>query len=240
MPPCTPQELPEEVGYPVFRLLRVGLYAGWLALQLKRPQQEVIAAIAAGLVCDWLLCGLPAEAREEYSNPWGTAGAGFLAHPRRTFELLQESSGFSSLSAAAVLAHHEHYDGSGFPRAKKGHDIYLLGQIVGAADLAALALSGRLAAQGVSLAQANDFLSSQANLFLSPELAAKSSSAFSPFFPTMEVELSDERRVKVSEVPAGMPSRPVVRSLQEETGIPLAELPNILVKSVLLPDGPFD
>ena len=39
-----------------------------------------------------------------------------------------------SLSARMILDHHEHWDGSGYPRGKKGHKIDIGGQILNICD----------------------------------------------------------------------------------------------------------
>jgi len=57
-------------------------------------------------------------------------------HSEAGYEMLRKSSR-SILQAGAIIAlqHHEHYDGSGYPRGLKGEDIHIYGRIVGLTDV---------------------------------------------------------------------------------------------------------
>ncbi|MBN2073196.1 MAG: HD domain-containing protein [Actinobacteria bacterium] len=61
--------------------------------------------------------------------------------PRKRVQVLQEtgyrivkSSADLAIIADAVLAHHENWDGSGYPRGLKGHRIPLLSRIISIVD----------------------------------------------------------------------------------------------------------
>lgn len=54
-------------------------------------------------------------------------------HPLLGIDLL-ESSDLSPLAKVVVAQHHEHYDGTGYPRGLSGDDIHDHGQIAAIAD----------------------------------------------------------------------------------------------------------
>ncbi len=54
-------------------------------------------------------------------------------HPESGFRILNSVKEYMHI-ANIVLAHHEHYDGSGYPRGLKGHDIPLASRIITVAD----------------------------------------------------------------------------------------------------------
>jgi HD-GYP domain-containing protein (c-di-GMP phosphodiesterase class II) len=65
-----------------------------------------------------------------------------ITHPVVSFKILKEA-GFPSPVALAVLEHHEHIDGTGYPRRLKDDQISLYGKIIGVASAYAAAVSKR-------------------------------------------------------------------------------------------------
>lgn len=55
-------------------------------------------------------------------------------HPEYGYRMLTESQIISSVTRAAVLQHHERFDGSGYPKGLKGKKITLFGRILAIAD----------------------------------------------------------------------------------------------------------
>lgn len=80
-------------------------------------------------------------------------------HTRLGHELLKDS-GSETLRAGAQIAisHHEKYDGSGYPRGLKGHDIPIFGRIVAVADVFDALTSERPYKKAWSLDEARHFL----------------------------------------------------------------------------------
>jgi HD-GYP domain-containing protein (c-di-GMP phosphodiesterase class II) len=54
-------------------------------------------------------------------------------HPHTTVDLLSQIE-FSDQVKKAILHHHEHWDGSGYPNGLKGHQIPVLSRILGVLD----------------------------------------------------------------------------------------------------------
>jgi HD-GYP domain-containing protein (c-di-GMP phosphodiesterase class II) len=55
-------------------------------------------------------------------------------HPDLAFQALRKESGLHLLVAHCAYQHHEHIDGSGFPRGLKGKDIHLYAKIIAVAE----------------------------------------------------------------------------------------------------------
>jgi len=55
------------------------------------------------------------------------------SHPSLGHAIVQKSTYLSSM-LPAILHHHEHYDGSGYPSKRRGHDIPIAARIIAAAD----------------------------------------------------------------------------------------------------------
>lgn len=221
--------------YPVERLVLVALYGGWLGLDARLQPSDLAAVITACLLSDWHLMTVDWETAQHYRAPWGQTSEDFKSHPRLMFELLQQARSISALAAAAILSHHERYDGKGFPKGRAADQIYPLGQFVAAADLLALGVCGELATEGVTPSQFNDYISLQAGLCLSPKLAQRAAQLFPPACRGAHVELSDGRQAIVEQPTPGLPSRPVVRITGEDKSLALADQPNLLIDRILLP-----
>ena len=75
--------------------------------------------------------------------------------------------------AAAVYAHHEHHDGSGYPTQAAGEDIPLLGRILAVADAYSAMTLDRPYRKSMTRAQAREELLGAAGTQLDPELVRR-------------------------------------------------------------------
>lgn len=141
--------------YPPGHGARVAEIAADLAQQLGYEGAAQTRIRLAGLLHDIGKVGLP---RAALAGPGGLDGEladAFRTHPVRGAEYLRVSGG--DHVAGAVRAHHEHWDGGGYPDGLSGGDIPIAARIVavadayeelchGAAGTAALGPEGALAA----------------------------------------------------------------------------------------------
>ena len=101
---------------------RVALYATRLAEVLKRPDPEIAALIAGAFLHDVGKIGIPdgilLKADRLTPAEWET----MKTHVTIGEEILQESS-WLGRAREVVASHHEHYDGTGYPRGLKGDQI---------------------------------------------------------------------------------------------------------------------
>jgi HD-GYP domain-containing protein (c-di-GMP phosphodiesterase class II) len=109
---------PESVGHHEF----VSAVAAAIAHEAGLPEDEIEAARVAGLVHDVGLAAA-ADGGWEFDVEHPTVGASLIGH-------LPLHPGV----AGAVAAHHEWFDGWGFPAGAQGEDIPLAGRVLGAAE----------------------------------------------------------------------------------------------------------
>ena len=140
------------------------------------------------------------------------------AHPRIGYELIRE--GVEPTAATAVLQHHQHYDGSGFPsiatsseqRPLAGKRIHVFARIVQVADL-----YDRLATDRVddgprrSNLEVLFLLRTRFGAWSDPIVLRALEEVAPPFPPGSKLQLSDGTSAIVLRADAGNPYRPVVR-----------------------------
>jgi hypothetical protein len=150
----------------------------------------------------------PAEREELYC---------WQSHPRIGHELIRE--GVEPTAAAAVLQHHQHFDGGGFPavasgaaqaRTMRGEEIHVFARIIYAADL-----FDRLAnpERGVrrSNLQALHLMRARFAAQVDPTVMKALEAIAPPFPPGSRLRLSDGSSAVVLRSERGNPYRPLVR-----------------------------
>lgn len=93
-----------------------------------------------------------------------------LTHPRRGADVLAPLKSFYPELPAGVLAHHERWDGSGYPRGLRGRHIPLAARIVAIADTFDAITHKRRYRTGRSAQHASDALASGRGTQFDPEL----------------------------------------------------------------------
>jgi HD-GYP domain-containing protein (c-di-GMP phosphodiesterase class II) len=144
------------------------------------------------------------------------------SHPQVGFEMVRH--GVEASAAAAILQHHERYDGGGFPAIKtlkaasplQGENIHVFARIVAAADLfdrVALAQDGSRRPNII----VHHLLRQRFEPWIDPNVLEAMPSVVPPFPPGMQVTLSDGRRAVVAEVHRDHPYYPKIRRLRERS-----------------------
>ncbi|MDO9207855.1 MAG: response regulator [Sulfuricurvum sp.] len=92
-------------------------------------------------------------------------------HAKLGYEVLSFSS-LPLFQVAAIMAHehHEKYDGSGYPRALKGHEIHIFGRIVAFADVLDAISSARAYKKGWKLDEIFSFIKSEHGKHFDPKI----------------------------------------------------------------------
>lgn len=92
-------------------------------------------------------------------------------HPLIGYEILQDSpSKYLQKGSEIALAHHERFDGSGYPYGLKGHEIPLSARIVAIADVFDALTSVRPYKEAWSIAKALEYLSNESGKHFDPDL----------------------------------------------------------------------
>lgn len=119
---------------------RVAQWSGEIAWQLGFEGQARTRVQLVGLAHDAGCVGLPGEAMANPAALEGDLLQAYRAHPARGADWLRASCG--SDVADAVRAHHEHWDGSGYPDGLAGEEIPMAARIVRLADTLDCLLTG--------------------------------------------------------------------------------------------------
>ena len=94
-------------------------------------------------------------------------------HPLIGYEILQNSpSKYLQMGSQIALAHHERFDGGGYPYGLKGKDIPLAARIVAIADVLDALTSVRPYKEAWSIDDAFEYLSKESGKHFDPELVA--------------------------------------------------------------------
>lgn len=156
---------------PSVHLQRVGHIAGLLAEKLGQPEREVeLLQVAAALHDVGKACvpdGIVTKPGPLDAQEWEL----MKGHAKEGHTLLSQSaSPVHALGAVIALEHHEHWDGSGYPRGLRGESISQAGRIVAVADVLDSLLSASCYKKAWSMADALQYLRDHAGSQFDPTL----------------------------------------------------------------------
>jgi putative nucleotidyltransferase with HDIG domain len=122
--------------------MRVSAYAGRIAERIKLPAEERHHLRAAALLHDIGKIGI-SDSILGKSGPLSSAEREEIRrHPENGVEILKPLKHYLPI-LSAILHHHEHYDGKGYPSAIRGEKIPLHARIISVADTYDAVLSDR-------------------------------------------------------------------------------------------------
>jgi hypothetical protein len=150
------------------------------------------------------------------------------AHPRLGYEQLSE--GIEPTASAAVLQHHQHYDGSGFPpinsadssRTLEGKRIHIFARIIYAANLYDRLATGDKARRRSNLEVLRELRTRFAHL-VDPNVLRALEEVTPPYPPGSKLQLSDGSQAIVLRIDTN-PYTPVVRRIVGESWTLTGEL----------------
>ncbi|TZE83095.1 HD-GYP domain-containing protein [Calorimonas adulescens] len=139
-------------------------------------------------------------------------------HTTFGFDILKGNAGISSLTAYVALAHHERYDGTGYPRGIKGDDIHEFARIVSVADVFDAITSNRPYKKRENPHVAVEYLISMEGHQFDPAMVPKLLERIAVYPVGSTVKLSDGTIGLVVEVNRYMPTRPKVKPIYDCRG----------------------
>ncbi len=140
----------------------------------------------------------------------------YRSHPELGVRVLRQHPRISAFIKAIVSQHHERMDGSGFPRGFRGPDIHLYSRIVACADVYSSLLHRSYLDKTISPAEVVEYMMSLAGFELDKDVVRVMLSCVAPFPEGAKVRLSTGELAVVSQLPAGLLTRPVVRIVKKE------------------------
>lgn len=183
--------------------------------------KDIVNLGVAGMLHDLGKTRLPARLRAAHAltpPQRDSDRSEWESHPAHGYEMLRNT--IKPTAASAVLNHHQHFDGTGFPSTtptgtplgKDGQDIHVYARILCAADLfdrLTLADGGRARRGNLEVLH---LMREQYADRLDPEILAAMPKVVPPFPPGSRVTLSDGRTAVVTDMEPEHPYRPVVRT----------------------------
>ena len=147
----------------------VATYAYELALRSGLSEQEAEETREAGMYHDIGKIALKRELLLEEGVPDEFEGVKVLRHPEVGFNILSAAVQYAVIGEH-VLAHHERWDGAGYPSGLKGESIPLQGRILALADYYAIMTTESPAGLGMDPERAIAILQREAGSRLDPTL----------------------------------------------------------------------
>jgi HD-GYP domain-containing protein (c-di-GMP phosphodiesterase class II) len=182
--------------------------------------KEIVNLGVAGMLHDMGKLKLPSEV-QNFDGVHGPEDAALRAewenHPRLGYDMIR--SGVEATGACAVLQHHQHADGTGFPlmntrmatnQALVGDQVHIFARILLVADLYDRIVAPRKNQKRRTNYQAFHAMKSRYAGWMDPKVFAALELVAPPFVPGTRVKLSDGVLAVVTEVDPKDPYRPKV------------------------------
>lgn len=139
-------------------------------------------------------------------------------HTWRGYKRLRKRNEVSIVAAHVCLQHHEHVDGTGFPRRIKGDDMHPLAKIVAVANAFDNLIAGSDDKPPMLPHTATEYIMSQANKKYDHEVVFHFLRTVAVYPTGLSVKLDNGLTGIIVGQHKGLPSRPVVRAFVKEDG----------------------
>ncbi|MBP2026754.1 diguanylate cyclase (GGDEF)-like protein/PAS domain S-box-containing protein [Acetoanaerobium pronyense] len=140
-----------------------------IGMKMGFEEDEVKKIREMGLLHDVGKIAVPKEILEKTEELDYEDWKELKRHPEISYIILSSSSDYMKFSEA-VLYHHEHFDGNGYPKKLKGEDIPLYSRIIAVADTYASMVLDRVYRKSISSKHALDLLKEASGKKLDPKI----------------------------------------------------------------------
>lgn len=153
---------------------------------------------------------------EETDMPQGLAND--EKHTWRGYKRLRKRNEISIVAAHCCLQHHEHIDGSGFPRALTGDEIHPYAKIVAVANMFDNLVAGDEDTKPILPHEATEYIMSLAGKQFDHEVVVQFLRSVAVYPTGISIKLDNGMVGMVVGQHKGLPSRPIVRAFTKEEG----------------------
>jgi HD-GYP domain-containing protein (c-di-GMP phosphodiesterase class II) len=165
------------------------------------------------------------------------------SHTSLGFAFLQRHPDIDEQIAKTAFLHHERADGSGYPLGLKLENLDVFSRIVAITDIYDAITSDRSYRPGINSCHALEYLISYGFHFLDYSIVRAFADNISIYPDGVNVILETGERAQVIAQNTGMPSRPIIRILTDESGQPLTqyrlvdmlEMTDVIIKNIMVP-----
>ncbi len=138
-------------------------------------------------------------------------------HPQMGYDMLYANNGISPYVRAAILSHHENYDGSGYPKGLEEDEIPLFGRIIHVADVYDALSRKRAYKDSYKQSESIEFLMAQCGIMFDLEIVETFLKYIVVYPVGCDVLLSDGRAAHVIKNRSSSIMRPVVLTRAKHT-----------------------
>ncbi|KEO84648.1 HD-GYP domain-containing protein [Tumebacillus flagellatus] len=140
------------------------------------------------------------------------------AHTWRGYKRLRKKNEISIIAAHCCLQHHEHIDGSGFPRGLAGDEIHPFAKIVAVANAFDNLIAGNEDTKPMLPHEATELMMSLAGKQFDHEVVVQFLRSVAVYPTGVSIKLDNGQVGMVVGQHKGLPSRPIVRVFKKEEG----------------------
>ncbi|TFE22785.1 HD-GYP domain-containing protein [Cohnella luojiensis] len=198
--------------------INVCVYTTKLAMLQGYSQTELVEVGLGALLHDVGNIQIPSQLLLSSSKLTPIEYMEIKKHTEYGFRMLKENTGLPLLAATCALQHHERIDGSGYPYNLKGKQIHEYALWIGMLDSYDAMTHPRAYRRAIAPHQALDILFANAGTLYDLKKVTLFRNKVAIFPVGQSVKLSTRERGVVCRQNQSIPSRPVVRVLQNERG----------------------
>ncbi|MBF0120906.1 MAG: HD domain-containing protein [Desulfobacterales bacterium] len=112
---------------------RVSILSKYIAEKMNLQSEDIIKVEVAGLLHDAGKVSVPIEILDKPGRPTDEEWEIIKGHPGHSYDIMTKISALNDIAEISA-AHHERFDGKGYPNKLKGNQINILAQIISIAD----------------------------------------------------------------------------------------------------------
>lgn len=159
-------------------------------------------------------------------------------HPRLGGNIVSSNISITDKSYNGIIAHHEKYDGTGYPRGLKGDDIPLFGRIIAIADVYDALTGNRSYRKPIKPSEAIEYVMGGCGTFFDHKMVSAFLKKISPYPIGMTVKLSNNKIAIVIKENHNNPLRPKVQLIDDNTVLDLGN--NFKLSNITITDIDYD
>ena len=149
-------------------------------------------------------------------------------HPTKGFEIIKKNRELSLLSAHIAYQHHELMNGKGYPRGLSGEELLEFPQVCAVANL-----YENLISSGEYLPhEALEIIMTKNETEYQSKIVTAFVNSIPSYIPGTKVLLSNDQKAIVIGIKSHL-HRPVIRNLDNQEEVDLAECPSLIIKEIL-------
>lgn len=201
-------------NYTYFHSVNVAIISLAIAYHLRLNKEEMLAVGVSSLLHD---IGKICVSKEILNKPGKLTSEEYdimKTHSKKGYEMLNKNNSIPTKVAVAVLSHHEHYDGSGYPNGLSGEKIILFGRIICIADVYDALTSDRPYRNACSVLESIEYIMANSGTQFDPRLVKLFTSKVYPYPVGSSVKLSNGETGLVIENSAEFCLRPKIKILE--------------------------